>query len=168
MEHLQFPVGKFIYDAEIKDITPWIETLRDFPSKVETILETMTEDQLQTPYRPEGWTARQVVHHLADSHSHALLRFKTSLTEDKPTIKPYLEGAYAKLNDYTLPCDSAVSMLKGIHLKWVTLLENMSGEDLDKGYYHPESGRFFSLHNALALYAWHCRHHFGHLEICAK
>lgn len=168
MQHLQYPVGKFSYNPDVKDINPWIQSIKNFPSLVIKQIERMSDAQLKSTYRPDGWTAHQVIHHLADSHSHALLRFKTSLTEDKPTIKPYREAEYANLPDYSLPLDSAISILYGVHHKWSYLLENMTEADFHKGYFHPESGKFFSLHNALALYDWHCRHHFGHLEICAN
>lgn len=167
MEHLKYPIGKFNYNPSEVNIQLWIDTIRSFPSKITALVEEMNDEQLATAYRPQGWTATQVVHHVADSHSHALLRFKTALTEEHPTIKPYLEGEYAKLVDYALPLESALSILKGVHIKWAYLLENMQEADYQKGYFHPESGKFFTLQHALGLYAWHCRHHYAHLEICA-
>ncbi|MBK8624763.1 MAG: putative metal-dependent hydrolase [Saprospiraceae bacterium] len=168
MNHLQYPIGKFKYNIDNKNYQEWIATINGFPTAVESHSFRMTEQQLNLPYRPEGWTAKQLIHHLADSHSHALLRFKSALTEHKPTIKPYLEAEYALLPDYNLPIDSALMILKGVHLKWVNLLENMAEDDYSKGYFHPESGHFFTIHNALALYDWHCKHHLGHLEICSN
>jgi len=169
MEHLQYPVGKFTYqkEADASSFEQWKSTINKFPEAVQRLVDQMTDSHLHTPYRPGGWTAKQVIHHVSDSHSHALIRFKWSLTEDKPTIKPYLESKYALLMDYTLPVQSALMILNGVHLKWGFIMDNMSDDDWQKGYFHPESGKFFSLHNALALYDWHCRHHFAHLEICA-
>ena len=168
MEHLKYPVGIFIF-PEIADENNWIEwkeTIRVFPDLLENLSKNMTEYQLNTQYRPDGWTARQVIHHVADSHSHALIRFKWTLSEEKPTIKPYLEGKYALLVDYSLPVESALWILKGVHHKWTHIMDQMSESDRQKGYYHPETGRFFSLYDAAALYSWHCRHHLAHITLC--
>jgi len=168
MEHLKYPVGRFVF-PEIDNGNQWIdwkETIRSFPDLLENLSKNLTEDKLNTQYRPDGWTARQVIHHLADSHSHALIRFKWALSEDKPTIKPYLEGKYALLADYSLPVESALWILKGVHHKWTHIMDQMSESDQQKGYYHPETGRFFSLYDAAALYSWHCRHHLAHIALC--
>jgi len=168
MEHLKYPVGRFIF-PEIADKNNWIEwkeTIRIFPDLLENLSKNLTDNQLNMQYRPDGWTARQVIHHVADSHSHAMIRFKWALTEDKPTIKPYLEGKYALLPDYSLPIESAIWILKGVHHKWIHIMDQMSESDRLKGYYHPETGRFFSLYDAAALYSWHCRHHLAHITLC--
>lgn len=170
MEHLKYPVGKFSFPESVSsaDLKNYIETINHFPQHLLELVHTMSEDDLNTRYRPEGWTAKQVIHHVADSHSHALIRFKWSLTEDKPTIKPYLEAEYARLSDYFLPVDSAISILKGVHVKWKTIMENMSDEDWSKGYFHPETKRFFRLDTAAALYDWHSRHHLAHIRLCKQ
>jgi hypothetical protein len=168
-DHLKYPIGKFYYtsDDDATKLAEWIKTINDFPAKLESLLDSMSDDCLDTPYRSDGWTGRQVVHHLADSHSQALMRFKWALTEDRPTIKPYLEALYAQLPDYTLPVDAALQILRGVHLKWQYIMAQMESTDWAKGYNHPQSGKFFSLREATALYAWHCQHHLGHLKLCA-
>ena len=170
MENLQYPIGKFKYnkEADINKFNSWIQTIEEFPSNLDVLLKSMDVRHLDITYRPEGWTGRQVVHHLADSHSHALIRFKWSLTENHPAIKAYKENLYAQLADYTLPIEPAVMMLFGIHQKWSHIITNMNENDWQKGYQHPESNKFFTLREATALYAWHCKHHLGHLEIIAK
>jgi hypothetical protein len=170
MQHLKFPIGKFIFPNIIDEesLTEHINMINDFPAQLQDLVNDMTEDELDNPYRSEGWTARQVVHHLADSHSHALMRFKWTLTEDSPTIKPYFESKYALLSDYTLPIDSAISILKGVHLKWKTIMDHMKAEDWAKGYKHPETNRFIRLDEAVAMYDWHCRHHLAHIQLCKK
>ncbi|MBL0098990.1 MAG: putative metal-dependent hydrolase [Saprospiraceae bacterium] len=168
MENLKYPIGRFSYNPEESDLKlqESMRVINEFPGKLETLLASMSPEQMDTPYRPEGWTARQVVHHVADSHTHALMRFKWSLTEDEPTIKAYLEAKNAQLPDYQLPVESALHILKGVHMKWKCIMENMSSADWDRGYHHPQTNRFFSLKEAAALYEWHCLHHYGHLEIC--
>ena len=170
MEHLKYPVGKFIFPQSVDSqmLKNYIETINNFPENLSATITTMSDHDINTPYRPEGWTAKQVIHHVADSHSHALIRFKWSLTEDKPTIKPYLEAEYAQLADYSLPIKSAMSILNGVHIKWMTIMDNMSDEDWSKGYFHPESQRFFRLDVAAALYDWHCRHHLAHIRLCKQ
>lgn len=168
MEHLKYPVGRFSFPVshEADQLASWKETIITFHDRLEDVVSGMTTEQLDTVYRPEGWTARQVIHHIADSHSHALIRFKWSLTEDKPTIKPYIESKYAMLADYSLPIDSALWILKGLHVKWAHIMQQMTDSDWEKGYFHPETGRFFSLYDAAALYSWHCRHHLEHIKLC--
>lgn len=170
MDILKFPVGKLnLPDVVEQDhLHGFIKLIAEFPIVLSELISTYSDDELDTPYRPEGWTARQVIHHLADSHCHALMRFKWSLTEDQPTIKPYLEGKNALLPDYTLPVESALHILKGVHQKWAFLMQNMSGEDWVKGYYHPETGRYFRLDQVAAMYDWHCRHHLEHIRLCKK
>jgi len=168
MEHLKYPIGRFSFpetlDADQWKV--WKETISTFHDHLEDVVSGMTQEQLDTTYRPEGWTARQVIHHIADSHSHALIRFKWALTEDKPMIKPYLEAKYAMLPDYSLPIDAAMWMLKGLHVKWSHIMQHMIDTDWEKGYFHPETGKFFSLYDAAALYSWHCRHHLEHVKLC--
>jgi DinB superfamily len=170
MEQLKYPVGKFIFPESIDSVSlqSHVKTICDFPQNLKELVSTMTEEELNMVYRPEGWTARQVIHHVADSHSHALIRFKWSLTEDNPTIKPYLEAKYAQLADYNLPIDSAVSILQGVHAKWQSIMHNMTADDWSKGYFHPETQRFFRLDTAAALYAWHCNHHLAHIKLCKQ
>jgi len=140
-----------------------LETLRMLPERLRAAVGCLSDPQLDTPYRPEGWTLRQVVHHVADSHANCYIRFKLALTEDWPTIKPYDEVAWANLSDSRrLPVEVSLAMLEALHGRWVALLETMSEEDFHKGYLHPEQGRQ-NLAKALALYDWHSRHHTSHI-----
>jgi hypothetical protein len=140
-----------------------LETLRMLPERLRAAVRGLSDPQLDTPYRPEGWTLRQVVHHVADSHANCYIRFKLALTEDWPTIKPYDEVAWANLSDSRrLPVEVSLAMLEALHGRWVALLESMSEEDFHKGYVHPEQGRQI-LAKALALYDWHSRHHTSHI-----
>jgi hypothetical protein len=140
-----------------------LQTLRMLPERLRAAVSGLNDPQLDTPYRPEGWTLRQVVHHVADSHANCYIRFKLALTEDWPTIKPYDEVAWANLSDSRrLPVEVSLAMLEALHGRWVGLLEAMTEEDFDKGYVHPEQGRQ-NLAKVLALYDWHSRHHTSHI-----
>ncbi len=127
-------------------------------------MNLLNEQELNKPYRPGGWTLRQLIHHLADSHANSLTRFKLALTENNPTIKPYEEAEWAKQADYNMPVAPALKMLEGIHERWAYLLKNMSDSDFERTFYHPESKISISLKKALALYNWHCLHHLAHLQ----
>lgn len=136
-----------------------IQTLRKLPERLRAAVEGLNDTQLDSPYREGGWTLRQVVHHLADSHLNAYIRFKLALTEEWPVIKPFDEAAWADLTDSRwLPIDSSLALLEALHTRWVSLLEAMTEEDYHRGYDHPEQGRV-NLARALALYDWHSRHH---------
>jgi uncharacterized damage-inducible protein DinB len=140
-----------------------IQTLRLLPGRLREAVNGLSDHQLDTPYRAEGWTVRQVVHHVADSHANSYVRFKLALTEDWPTIKPYDEAAWANLADSRwLPVEVSLSMTEALHLRWVALLESLSDEDFQRGYEHPKMGRQ-NLATALALYDWHSRHHTAHI-----
>jgi len=133
------------------------------PARLCAAVAGLNDSQLDTPYRDGGWTLRQVVHHLADSHANSVIRFKLALTEDWPTIKPYDENAWAQLSDSkSLPIDSSLSFISAMHERWVALLESMSEADFERGYVHPERGRQ-NLLTALGIYAWHGRHHTAHI-----
>src|ERR1700684_1474734 len=138
------------------------ETLRQLPAQLRAAVSGLNDSQLDTPYRDGGWTVRQLVHHVADSHANSYVRFKLALTEDWPTIKPYDEAAWANLNDSTLPIDVSLALLGAVHTRWVALLESMTDADFERGFNHPESGRQ-NLAKALAIYDWHSRHHTAHI-----
>jgi hypothetical protein len=161
---LRYPVGRFIppesITAESRSIN--IRTLRLLPGNLRAAVSGMSDLQLDTPYRPEGWTVRQVVHHVADSHANSYVRFKLALTEDWPTISAYDEKAWAMLADSRLPVDVSLTWIEALHERWVVLLESMSEEDFQKGFAHPERGRQ-KLETTLALYDWHSRHHTAHI-----
>ena len=132
------------------------------PGNLQAAISGLSHSQLDTPYRDGGWTVRQLIHHVADSHANAYVRTKLALTEDWPTIKPYDEAAWARLPDSQLPIDGSLAMISALHERWVALLESLSESDFHRGYNHPESGRQ-ELSTVLALYAWHSRHHTAHI-----
>ena len=165
MENLQYPVGRFHFD---KDVTPekrtaCIREIAELPQNVQRAVSGLTPAQLDTPYRDGGWTVRQVVHHLADSHMNSLMRFKLALTEDNPQIKPYNQDAWAATAD-AAAADIALSLalLEGLHGRWVTLLSSLAPADFARTFRHPESG-MQTLDRTLQTYAWHCRHHVAHI-----
>ncbi|HEY1255970.1 MAG TPA: putative metal-dependent hydrolase [Terracidiphilus sp.] len=164
VDDLRFPIGRFAPPASsLPGIrAAHIQTLSKMPERLKTAVAGLSDAQLDTPYRAEGWTVRQVVHHLADSHAMAYTRCKLALTEDWPTINPYNEKAWAELADSQLPLDVSLAMVTGIHERWVKLLESLSEEDFRKGYNHPERGREM-LVKMLAMYDWHSRHHVAHI-----
>jgi uncharacterized damage-inducible protein DinB len=140
-----------------------LNSLRLLPERLRAAVAGLDTAQLDTPYRQGGWTIRQVVHHVADSHANAYIRCKLALTEDWPTIKPYDEAAWANLADTrSLPVEISLSLIEALHVRWVALLESLSEEDFQKGYNHPALGRQ-NLATALALYEWHSRHHTAHI-----
>ncbi len=165
LEDVRYPIGHFSKPASsmagIRQAH--MRTLKLFPERLASAVTGLSDHQLDTPYREGGWTARQVVHHLADSHANAYIRMKLALTEDWPTIKPYDEAAWADLSDARwLPVDISLNLIAALHVRWVSLLESMSEEDFRRGYVHPESGRQ-TLAQVLALYDWHSRHHTAHI-----
>jgi len=160
----RFPIGEFDKDFEI---TPELRDSRiavitDLPARLREAVAGLDDRQLDTPYREGGWTVRQVVHHVPDSHANALIRFKLALTEDTPTIRPYMEDRWADLGDAKLPVDVSLNLLEAIHERWVALLHSMSFSDYQKEFIHPESGQW-TLDGALAMYAWHSEHHTAHI-----
>lgn len=164
-EDLRYPIGNFdreyIVSPELR--AERIATIAALPDAVATAVERLNETQIDTEYRPSGWTVRQTVHHIADSHSNSLSRFKLALTEDEPpTIKPYFEDRWAELADSKLPVDISLKMIEAIHTRWVALLESMSDDDFKREFIHPETG-VWPLEGALALYAWHSQHHTAHI-----
>jgi len=164
LEELRYPIGRFRPPAAstpgIRDAQ--IETLHLLPERLRAAVARLNDAQLDTPYRDGGWTVRQVVHHLADSHANSVIRFKLALTEDWPTVKPYDEAAWARLPDSRLPIDGSLVFIDALHSRWVALLESMSAEDFQRGFNHPEMGRQ-NLATSLALYEWHSRHHTAHI-----
>lgn len=166
IEQLKYPIGKFAKPSTITadHLAIWISDIASFPERLTQEVHRLSDDQLDTPYRPDGWTLRQVVHHCADSHMNSLMRLKLALTEDQPTIKPYHEDRWAQLPDSkTLPVLSALKMLDGIHEKWTFLLKNLTIEDFGRTIIHPEHGRTMRIDDMVALYAWHCNHHLAHI-----
>ena len=167
MEDLRYPVGRFQRppSLEPKQRRAAIDTIAEAPTKLRAAVSGLSDTQLDTPYRPEGWTVRQVVHHVPDSHLNAYTRFKLALTEDTPTIKPYNEAAWAELADSKeTPIEFSLVLIKGLHTRFVTLLRSLKEEDWAKGFYHPERGAAMSLDMVLAMYNWHSEHHLAHIN----
>lgn len=161
-QDLRFPIGKFDI-ANYSSRAENINTIANLPANIASAVDGLSDEQLDTPYRPEGWTLRQTVHHVADSHSNSLIRFKLALTEDEPpTIRPYMEDRWAELNDSKLPVDVSLNMIDAIHTRWVDLLKSMTDAHFNREFVHPETGNW-TLEKALALYAWHSRHHTAHI-----
>ena len=162
---LRYPVGKFHYEGEMTEEARRraIEEIAATPAKLRVAVKGLTPQQLDTPYRPEGWTVRQVVHHLPDSHLNAYVRFKLALTEDAPTIKPYEQERWAKLEDtQKTPVEVSLALLDSLHQRWVVLLKSLGPVDFARTFRHPEQG-IVTLDKQLALYAWHGRHHVAHV-----
>ena len=165
MNDFRYPIGEFDrnYDTSPDARRERIETITNLPARVADAVAGLSEAQIETPYRPGGWTVRQTVHHIADSHANSLIRFKLALTEDEvPTIRPYYEDRWAELGDSRLPIDVSLKMLDAIHSRWIALLNSMSEADYQKKFIHPETGEW-TLDAALALYAWHSQHHTAHI-----
>ncbi len=168
-DNLRYPIGRFAPPAgSLPGIrAAHIQTLRLLPERLRAAVAGLNDVQLNTPYREGGWTVRQVVHHIGDSHANAYVRFKLALTEDWPTVKPYDEAAWANLPDSRLPIDHSLAFVESLHGRWVALLEAMTDGDFRKGYNHPERGRQ-DLTEVLALYDWHSRHHTAHITSLRK
>lgn len=169
-EQLKYPIGKFIVPVTYtnEDIRGWINDIKELPGKLRQTIITLNETQLDTPYRPGGWTLRQVVHHVADSHLNAMIRFKWALTEDQPTIKAYKQSDWALLPDYRLPVEPSLKLLEGLHQRLVALFESFTEDDWDRSFIHPETGATITLKRNLALYAWHSKHHLAHITETMK
>ena len=170
LDDLRYPIGKFSPPASsMAGIrAAHIQTLRLLPERLRAATRGLSDHHLDTPYREGGWTVREVVHHIGDSHINAYVRFKLALTEDWPTIKPYDEAAWAALSDSRwLPIEGSLNLIEALHGRWVGLLESLTEDDFLKGYVHPESGRV-NLAKALSLYDWHSRHHTAHITHLCK
>jgi hypothetical protein len=164
LDDLRYPIGRFSPPASsLAGIrAAQIHTVRLLPERLRAAVKGLSETQLDTPYRDGGWTVRQLVHHVADSHAMAYIRCKLALTENWPTINPYQEAAWANMTDSRLPIDVSLGLIAGLHARWAALLESLKDEDFEKGYNHPERGRQ-TLADALAMYDWHSRHHTAHI-----
>ena len=161
---LRYPIGQFQAPAAA---TPelrraWIDTIAAAPARYRDAVRGLSDAQLDTPYRPEGWTVRQVIHHVADSHMNSFIRFRLALTEDEPTIKPYDEAKWALLKDAAEPVEVSLALIDNLHHRWVVMLRAIEEDDFARTLRHPASG-LMNLDTLLALYAWHSRHHEAHI-----
>ena len=166
LEKLKYPRGRFSYPetSSIDDRSIWIHSIETLPSKISEVTNGFSETQWNTPYRPEGWTVKQLVHHIADSHMNSFVRFKLGLTEDNPTIKPYRQDAWVRMQDVEqLPAKISLNILENLHMRFTLVLKNMTEEDFARTIYHPEMEKSLSLAAMLALYGWHSEHHLAHI-----
>ena len=171
LEKLRYPIGKYNNPEKYEEakIREWILILENFPKRLESLVKNLSDHQLDTRYRPEGWTIRQVIHHLADSHHHSYIRFKWALTEDKPVIKYYYEKLWAELTDAkTAPIELSLNHLKAVHAKLVYLLKSLNKDELHKSFIHPEYNKEVALWKNIGIYAWHSNHHYAHIENVMK
>ncbi|REJ81384.1 MAG: putative metal-dependent hydrolase [Bacteroidetes bacterium] len=163
---VRYPIGKFKTPESYTDddFRKWIHAIDHLPSALKKAVTGLSDSQLDTPYRDDGWTIRQVVHHLADSHMNSYCRFKLALTEEIPSIRPYFEDRWAKQADAKhAPVDVSLKLLEALHQRWVYFLRSMGPKDWERKFYHPESRKEFELRTILALYAWHGEHHLNHI-----
>ncbi|WP_298546749.1 YfiT family bacillithiol transferase [uncultured Aquimarina sp.] len=168
--NLQYPIGEFKCPKTItkEHISDWISDIEELPKKISDLVSDFSEEQLETPYRSGGWTARQVIHHIHDSHHNGYIRFKWALTEDKPVIKAYYEDRWAELFDTkSAPIHLSLDLIKALHAKWVYFLKGLSDNELEKVFIHPEGTVEISLAEDIGIYAWHGNHHLAHLQIVA-
>lgn len=165
----RYPIGPAELPAA--PLTPaqratYVQQIAELPAQATALAREIGGERLQLPYRPGGWSGRQVIHHLADSHLNCYCRYKLALTEDNPTIRPYDEAAWAELPDAAAtPITVSLELLTALHSRWVTLLHHLSEEQWRRTFYHPETKRTFTLDQATVMYAWHGRHHLAHLKL---
>lgn len=165
MNDLRYPIGKFHFDGPLTEEQKRksLDDIVGTPANLRSAVEGLSPQQLDTPYRPGGWTVRQVVHHVPDSHLNSYMRFKLALTEEEPTIKPYAEDRWAELADTKqTPVDVSLTLLDSLHDRWVRLLRSLTPEEWKRTFRHPDLGPM-TLEKTLALYAWHGRHHVAHI-----
>lgn len=161
----RYPIGEFSCNEVIssEEIQQWIQDIKTLPARLIEALTELEVEMLKKTYREGGWTIQQLVHHIADSHLNSYIRFKLALTEKNPTIKPYAEDHWAELADSNLPIEVSLTLIKGLHERWVYLLENLTDEQLKSTFIHPQSG-VITLEKNIGIYAWHGNHHLAHIK----
>ncbi len=165
MEDLRYPVGEFRFPESVsaQELGLFIDQIAEAPGRMRGAIAGLSDSQLDTPYRPGGWTVRQLAHHVPDSHINSYMRFRLALTEEEPVIKPYKEKRWAELPDArSMPVEPSLVLLESLHARWVPLLRSLSSVDWKRSFRHPELG-LVSLEKNAALYAWHGRHHVAHI-----
>lgn len=165
LEQLKYPIGDFVYGKKytMRDTKAHIKVLEKFPQRLKVLTAKLSDVELDTPYRPEGWTVRQVVHHLGDSHINMFTRIHFALTEQNPPIKGYDEAAWAQLPDHQLPIKPSLQIVEGVHKRMVFLFKSLDKQGLKKTYYHNGYQKSFEIQEVIALYAWHSEHHYQHI-----
>ena len=167
IKQLQYPIGHFKFPETVSEevLEEWISQLENLPTDLIELVKDFSEEQLDTPYRKHGWTVRQLIHHIADSHHHSYTRFKWALTEDKPLIKAYEEKDWSQLSDAkTAPIHLSLYYVSALHAKLVYLLKGLSPDDLKKSYLHPEGNVEVTILENIGKYAWHSKHHYTHIK----
>jgi hypothetical protein len=168
-DHLRFPIGRPQLPTALltpAERAPYLQQLAEFPALLKAAVEQAGSARIEQPYRPGGWTGRQVVHHLADTHPNLYSRFRLALTEDNPTVRPFDEQAWAELPDVAVtPLAVSLELLASLHVRWVTLLQQLSEAQWQRTFYHPRYQTTSTLEQALVQYAWHGRHHLAHLGL---
>lgn len=167
LEELKFPVGQYQYEEPSEEQwLEWVATIEELPKNLNQLIGNLSYDTLEKTYRPEGWNIKQIVHHMADSHMNSFIRFKLVLTEDSPTIKPYLESEWAKTEDASSEdIADSLELLTGLHKRWATLLKSIDPEKRKRTFVHPEYANKRDLNWMCGLYDWHCRHHLAHIQL---
>jgi len=168
LEQRRYPIGKYAASSEVTtaDIARCIETIAEFPAKLRAVVQPLPDVKLESRYRENGWTIRQIVHHVVDSHLSSYVRFKWALTEDNPTIKTYHQELWAERPDAKAgPVEMSLKLLEGLHERWVYVLRTMTEEEWSRTFYHPEMQKTPDLKWLVTLYDWHCRHHLAHIEL---
>lgn len=166
LEALKYPIGKFNCPKEITDnhIKQWITIIKSFSEQIQQEVKELSVTELKYKYRPNGWTIKQVLSHCIDSHMNSIVRFKLALTEENPTIRPYNEAAWAELPDtLAYSVSESIVLLQSIHNRWVFLLNELSVEQFNRTFVHPDGNEVVSLKMNLGIYAWHCQHHLQHI-----
>lgn len=171
LEDLKYPIGEYVAPDTITDehFESWVKTIESLPSQLRALVENLTYEELDLIYRPKGWSIKQVVFHLSDSHMNSFVRFKLIMTEENPTLRPYQEHLWAIMPDANnAEIAPALSILDGVHSRWTTLLTNLLNADRKRPYQHPEFDTSLTLEWMLGMYDWHCRHHLAHIEQALK
>ncbi len=169
-EDLRYPIGKFVFEGEVSEgqLETWIAELAEAPAQLRTAVDGLSMQQLETPYRPGGWTVRQVVHHLPDSHINCYVRFRLALTEEEPLVKTYAEDRWAELADArSAPVETSLALFDALHERWIRLLRALSRSQWKCSFLHPENG-VMPLDRTVGMYAWHGRHHVAHILAARK
>lgn len=169
MKNNRFPIGEFHYEGEItlEQVRIWINEIEVLPEKIIDLVQDIDENTLNNTYRAGGWTIRQIIHHIVDSHMNSYVRFKWAITEDNPTIKTYDQESWAELIDYQMEIEDSLLILKHLHIRWTFLLKNLTEEQLQRTFNHPDSG-IITLKENIGIYAWHGNHHLEHIKIALK
>lgn len=165
----RYPIGEFecADDISIEEVQIWINEIRLLPARLWEVVQGLSDEELAYTYREGSWTIRQIIHHIADSHMNAYIRFKLAVTEENPTIKPYAEDKWAELSDSKLPITHSIKIIEALHIRLVVLLENFTNDQRQRAFVHPDSGKV-SVERNIGMYAWHGNHHVAHIKLALK